>query len=76
MFFKEYTKFFESILVGGVSQSVIINNGLECSTVRYSRSVCVIKIIRMYPISNKSAQYLGRACNNYCKINKLNPNQC
>ena len=29
-----------------------------------------IKIIWMYAISNKSAQYLGRASNNYCRIIK------
>ena len=27
----------------------------------------------MYRISNKSAQYLGRVRNNYCRKNKLNP---
>ena len=32
-----------------------------------------IKIISMYPISNKNAQYPSRACNNYSRINKLNP---
>ena len=26
----------------------------------------------MHPMSNKSAQYLGRVCNNYCRRNKLN----
>ena len=30
----------------------------------------------MYPISNKSAQNLGSACNNYCRTNKLNPHHC
>ena len=60
-------------MVCGVLQSVIIDNGLECSAVRYSRGVFGIEIIWMYLVSNKSPQYLGRACNYYCRINKLNP---
>ena len=45
-------------------------------TVHHNKSVYGIKIILTYPIFNKSAQYLGRACNNYYSINKLNPHDC
>ena len=65
---KMYPRFSCSLLASRVLQSVIINDGLECSTVRNSSSACRIKIMSMYPISNKSAQFLGRACNNWCRI--------
>ena len=44
-FSKDYPKLFDSILLCSVLQFVITNNTLECSTVRFDKTVCRIKIM-------------------------------